>query len=56
MLSEIRISRACQLLQTTEESIELIARKVGYTNISNFNRSFKQIVGTTPLMYRRRMI
>jgi AraC-like DNA-binding protein len=55
LLSEIRIGKACQRLQRTEESVDRISAYVGFNNISNFNRAFKMIMGTTPLVYRKHL-
>jgi len=54
LLSEIRIGQACQRLQKTEESIDMVCNYVGFNNISNFNRTFKAITGTTPLSYKKK--
>jgi len=55
LLAEIRIGKACQHLQKTEESVDRISNYVGFNNISNFNRAFKMITGTTPLVYRKHL-
>jgi AraC-like DNA-binding protein len=55
LLSEIRIGQACQRLQKTEESVDMVSNFVGFNNISNFNRAFKVITGTTPLVYRKKI-
>ena len=52
-LTELRIENACKLIQSKEEiAIAEIAYKVGFQNISNFNRQFKEIKKMTPLQYR----
>ena len=52
-LTELRIENACKLLNTEKDlSINEIAYKVGFNNISNFNRKFKEIKKVTPLKYR----
>ena len=48
-----RIERSCELLKTTNISIIEVAQGCGYTNLSNFNRMFLRIVGTSPSKYRR---
>jgi len=52
-LTEIRISHACAFLIEDKISIEQIADKCGFYNISNFYRQFKKIIGVTPLTYKR---
>lgn len=41
------------LLSTTTLPVTLISGHVGYGNYSNFTRSFKQLVGCTPMEYRK---
>lgn len=45
---------AIVLLQNESESIESVADNVGYTDVANFTRAFKQWTGMTPGAYRRR--
>ncbi len=53
-LNELRIEKACSLLQTkTEYTIAEIAEKSGFQNISNFNRKFKQFKNVSPREFRR---
>ncbi|WP_435261655.1 AraC family transcriptional regulator [Tenacibaculum sp. nBUS_03] len=51
-LNEIRVEKACKLLQNKEYLITEISEKSGFKNISNFNRKFKEIKGYTPSDYR----
>lgn len=52
-LTEIRIDNASRLLRKNQDlSITEIAHKSGFSNISNFNRKFKQLKKTTPLKYK----
>lgn len=52
-LTEIRIENACKLLNSDKDlSINEVAFKSGFNNISNFNRQFKEIKKATPLSYR----
>lgn len=48
-----RIKQACQLLMTSNRSIEEIGIEVGIPNASYFNQAFKQMLGVTPLHYRK---
>ena len=52
-LLHLRIQEAEKLLQETDLGIAEIAFRVGFENLSYFNRSFKAIVGTTPLQFRK---
>ncbi|OMC15482.1 GlxA family transcriptional regulator [Mycobacterium sp. SP-6446] len=48
-----RVSRAKQLLEATDLSIEQIARSVGYRDTGTFRRLFSGAVGLRPSDYRR---
>jgi AraC-like DNA-binding protein len=51
-LLQLRIDEAQKLLQETELGIAEIAYRVGFDNLSYFNRSFKRISGKTPRAVR----
>ena len=52
-LTELLIENACKLLKYDHDlSINEIAYKVGFNNISNFNRKFKEVKKVTPISYR----
>ncbi|MBK7104809.1 MAG: helix-turn-helix domain-containing protein [Ignavibacteriae bacterium] len=52
-VNEVRIGEACKLLNNQDFSISQICYEVGFNNISNFNRKFKEITNLTPKNYRR---
>jgi|SRR5690625_797399 len=52
MVRKLRLTEACRLLEYTNKPIASIAREVGYTNLSNFNRQFKANYKQTPSDYR----
>lgn len=54
VLNEVRVENACRLLLESEQSIGQIALSCGYTNLSNFNRQFKTIIGMTPGEYLKK--
>ena len=53
-LTHLRINAACDALADTNKMISEIAFACGYSNLSNFNRQFKQIMGCSPKEYRKR--
>lgn len=53
MVTQLRISHARTLLETTGTPVSVIASQVGYGNLSNFNRQFRRFVGVTPREHRR---
>lgn len=53
-LVKVRIDAACKRLTGSDEPIVRIALACGYTDQSAFSRQFKQVVGISPLAYRRK--
>jgi AraC-like DNA-binding protein len=51
-LNEVRISKACQLLINAEAPIKRICYDVGFSSLTNFNRTFKSFKGVSPSTYR----
>ncbi|RAW02279.1 AraC family transcriptional regulator [Pseudochryseolinea flava] len=52
-LTEIRIGQARKLLQQDDLSISQISLEVGFNNLSNFNRKFRELCSITPTEFRR---
>ena len=52
-LTEVRIQRALALLLNSDLPITEIATRSGFTNLSNFNRRFRERQGVSPTQYRR---
>ncbi len=52
-LQKERISRACELLRTSEMSLSDVATACGFADQSHFTRTFANTVGTTPGQWRR---
>ena len=52
-LTQLRVNAACEALTDTDKTISDVALDCGYSNLSNFNRQFKKITGSTPNEYRR---
>ena len=53
-LRHVRLNKALQLLKSTpEKSIGEIANAVGYENQGKFSAAFKDMMGITPLEYRK---
>ena len=53
-VQQLRIEEAKQLLETSEGSVEEIAREVGYEDTASFRRLFRRLVGMIPSEYRRK--
>ncbi len=48
-----RIENAKKLLSECSMPVDLIARQIGYTNLTSFYKAFQKIVGMTPAEYRK---
>jgi len=54
ILNELRIEHACRLLQSNNDlSIIQIAERVGFNNMSNFNRQFKAFKSCNPSEFKK---
>lgn len=49
-----RIEKAKQLLESSGNTVLSVANKVGFNNVTYFNRMFKKIHGITPTEYRKK--
>lgn len=52
-LNEIRLTEAARIIAETDLQMTEVAYKVGFGNVSHFNRLFKEKYELTPLEYRR---
>lgn len=52
-LTHNRVRRACDLLETTTLSIELVAAKSGFGSAANLRHHFQREIHTTPTRYRQ---
>ena len=52
-IARARVRRAQRLLETTELAVERVAAEAGFRSAAVMREHFGQIVGTTPLAYRR---
>lgn len=54
LLTQMRMSRAEEMLRNTDFSIDKIIETVGYTEKSHFYRTFSNRNGMSPMVYRKR--
>ena len=52
-VNRLRINKACQLLMETDRYITNVCYDVGFNNVANFNRRFREVKGMTPKEFRR---
>ena len=52
-LNYVRIRKACEYILYSDIGFSQICYRVGFLNLSHFNRTFKNLVGTTPSAYSK---
>ena len=55
-IQSLRIQKACDLLESTNFSFELIANKVGYEDASSCRKLFIRTLGLTPSEFKKRFV
>lgn len=53
-LNVVRVNAACRLLRDTDRSVADVSVECGFTNLSNFNRRFRDVKNITPREFRSR--
>ena len=48
----VRVQKACNLLRNTDDSMDGIAMKCGFSTTSTLNRNFKKYMGTSPYQWK----
>ena len=48
----VRVQKACDLMKKTNDSMDIVAQKVGFATTSTFNRNFKKILNTSPYQWK----
>ena len=49
----VRVEMACNMLRTTDYSMETIARRAGYPTMTTFDRNFRRVTSCTPLQWKK---
>ena len=52
----VRVEKACELMKKTDDNVNIIARRVGYDNLSTFINNFKLYTGKTPKEWKKNYI
>ena len=52
-IMELRLKKACDLLEMTDMSIDQVAKYVGFQRQSYFSHCFKKIYGCTPIQHKQ---
>ncbi len=48
----VRIQKSCDLMKKSNDSMDMIAQKVGFSTTSTFNRNFKKFLNTSPYQWK----
>lgn len=56
LLHQVRLERACDLLQNSSVTVAQIAQRLGFSDAANFSRFFRHAVGASPATYRQRVM
>jgi AraC-like DNA-binding protein len=51
-LNRLRIQRAKERLRSSDESIQTVARRVGFQDRAYFSRTFRKLAGVSPQSFR----
>lgn len=54
LADKVRFERACQMLETGGITVIDLAERMGFSEVANFSRSFKRVVGVSPGEYRQK--
>jgi AraC-like DNA-binding protein len=52
-INTVRVHKAIAMFDTTKQSAAQIAKKCGFSSVSNFNRVFKRHTGNPPTFYKK---
>ena len=52
ILTDVRMTHACVLLETEGLPVEQVARRAGYPSVEHFSRQFKKRYGQSPAAWR----
>jgi AraC-like DNA-binding protein len=55
-INRCRVEQAKQMLLKQDARVSEVAFETGYQSLSQFNRSFRNIMGESPTEYRRRLL
>ena len=53
MKNKIKTERAVILLESTDDSVEKISEKLGFSNAAYFRKTIKRYTGMTPMKIRK---
>lgn len=48
----VRVQKACDYMKKSNDSMDIVAQKVGFTSTSTFNRNFRKFLNTSPYQWK----
>ena len=55
-LQRVRVQKACDLIETSNNTIDTISSMVGYEDSSSFRKIFVKVIGLTPKEFKNRFV
>jgi len=55
-IQRVRVQKACELLESTQQSFEKVSLEVGYDDANSFRRVFVKVIGLNPTEFRARFV
>ena len=52
-LNLVRIQKACEIMNKTDHSMEIVASECGFATFSTFNRNFQKYLNTSPYQWKK---
>lgn len=52
-INMVRVEMACNMLRSTDYSMDTVARRAGYPTMTTFDRNFRRVTGYTPLQWKK---
>ena len=55
-IQRVRVQKACELLETSQQSFEQISASVGYDDVNSFRKVFIKVIGLSPSAFKARFV
>jgi len=55
-IQRLRIQKACDLLESSQKTVDLIASEIGYEDSNTCRRNFQRIMGLSPRAFQQRFV
>jgi YesN/AraC family two-component response regulator len=55
-IQRVRVQKACELLEASQQSFEQISASVGYDDVNSFRKVFIKVIGLSPSAFKARFV